>query len=97
MEICQRLLLQVFLLFHSPFLLFLVLQLCICNTICDCAAVFPCSVMVCFRSHHSFFLFGDQFGKFLLTYFRLTDSFLSCVEFTDESAKEISSFMLQYF
>lgn len=90
MEICQTLLLQVFLLFHSPFLLFLVLH----NTICDCAAVFPCSIMVCFRSHHSFFHFGDQFGKFLLTYFRLTDSFLSCVEFTDETAKDISSFML---
>lgn len=73
--------------FFAPFfLLFLVFPLCICCTCC-----------ICFTGLRYFipfllpflFPFAFQFGKFLLTYFKLTNSFLDYVQPPVEPIKGI--------
>lgn len=82
----QTLLLQIFLLFHPLFLLTVFLS-CVCCT-CWCSTILGCSIF--------FFLFSPlytfYFERFLLIVFKFTDSFLACVESTDEPLEEIFNF-----
>ena len=82
----QLLLLQIFLLFHSLFLQYF------CHVYVTPFDVVPQFLDVLLFSSFFKSLYAFYFDMFLLIVFKLTDSFLTCVESTDEPLEEILNF-----